>query len=237
ARISFWKAKFEELESKKEKSGGLLKRQEWWEREYFQNPYLTFASDEYLERRFIDHFHNNVRLTADGGIAPREDFADGSGLIGPLFSHLQLEIGLRGGLRMDIVRSANEELDKYFDNGTPTGVALFKNFPEKLENVIVKFGNKNHLNSMISHGEMRLTPASCYQHGSLVNAMRDFETERWFHDPKFDLILKGNKNFKIGNRDVEIEDGFFKFAVFCPNYLLWSACRDIDRRLPDDFGA
>lgn len=237
ARIAFWKAKFEELEAKKERNGGRLKRQEWWEREYCQSLYLTFSSDEYLERRFIDHFHNNVCLTAEGQIAPREDFSEGSGLIGPLFSHMQSEILLRGGLRGDVIRTANQELDKYFANGTPTGVALFRNFPETLKNVIVKFGKKSHLRSALTNGEIRLTPANFYQKGSLLNAMRDFETERWFHDPKFDLVLNGEKSFKIRDRTVDIEDGFFKFSVSCPNYLLWSACRDIDRRLPDDFGA
>ena len=90
---------------------------------------------------------------------------------------------------------------------------------------------------MIEHGNLRLTPADFYQKTELADAMRDRETERWFHDPKFDLILSGKDHFHINGIAVKIKDGFFKFVVSCPNYVLWSACKDIDRRLPDDFGA
>lgn len=234
ARISYWTNKFYEIESKR-KLKGKLKKQEWWEREYYQSPYLTFASDRYIESRFIDHFHNNVRITSQGEIAPRIDFADDSGLIGPIFSHLLLEIRMRGGLPDDVVCSANKELDKYFENGVPIGVRLFKEFPETLANVIVKFGKRQHLEPMIRKGEMRLTPASYYKRGSLVKAMRDLETERWFHDPRYDCILQGKNTFPLNGRDVDIEDGFLKFVISCPDYLLWSACEDIDRRLPTDF--
>lgn len=236
-RLSFWEEKFKEIEDRKFKNGGLLKRQEWWEREYYETPYLTFASKKYLEQRFFDHFHNQVRLTAEGKIAPRPDFADGDGLIAPLFSHMMLEFGARGLGLPAANEKAFQQIKKYFEDGEPTGVRLFRGFPEKLEDVIVKFGKHRHLRSMLLHGNLRLTPAEFYQNTELVEAMRDLETERWFHDPKFDLILAGKRHVTINGIDSEIEDGFFKFVVSCPNYVLWSACKDIDRRLPDDFSA
>lgn len=90
---------------------------------------------------------------------------------------------------------------------------------------------------MLSQGRMRLTPANFYSNGSLVKAMQDLETERWFHDPQFNLALKGQKTVTFGGHEIELEDGFFKIPYSCPEYLLWSACNDIDRRLPDDFSA
>lgn len=237
SRLSFWRDKFKEIEERKVRNGGLLKRQEWWEREYYETPYLTFASDEYLEQRFFDHFHNQVRLTAEGKIAPRPDFADGGGLIAPLFSHMMLEFGARGLGLPAANEKAFQQLNKYFEDGEPTGVRLFRGLPEQLDDVVVKFGKHRHLKPMLLHGKLRLTPAEFYQNSELVEAMKDRETERWFHHPKFDLILAGKSHFTINGIDAEIEDGFFKFVVSCPNYVLWSACKDIDRRLPDDFSA
>lgn len=237
SRLSLWRDRFQESEERIKLNSGRLKRQEWWEREYYRTPYLTFASNEYLEQRFFDHFHNQLRLTAEGKIAPRKDFADGGGLIAPLFSHMMLEFGARGLGLPAANEKARQQLDKYFENGQPTGVRLFRGFPEELEGVIVKFGKHRHLKPMFEHGKLRLTPAEFYQKAGLAEAMRDRETERWFHDPKFDLILAGKDHFHINGMTAKIEDGFFKFVVSCPNYLLWSACKDIDRRLPDDFEA
>ena len=236
-RLSLWRNKLREIEDRKTKNNGLLKRQEWWEREYYQTPYLTFASNEYLEQRFFDHFHNQVRLTSEGKIALRPDFAEGGGLIAPLFSHLMLEFGARGLGLPAANEKARQQLHKYFRNGQPTGVRLFRGFPETLEGVIVKFGKHQHLKPMLEHGELRLTPAEFYEKVGLVEAMRDRETERWFHAPKFDHVLAGKDHFRFNGMTAKIEDGFFKFVVSCPSYLLWSACNDIDRRLPDDFKA
>lgn len=70
SRLSLWRDRFQEIEKRMNQNGGFLRRQEWWEREYCQTPYLNFASNNYLEQRFFDHFHNQVRLTGDGKIAP-----------------------------------------------------------------------------------------------------------------------------------------------------------------------
>jgi hypothetical protein len=53
SRLSLWRDRFQEIEERAKQNGGLLRRQEWWEREYFETPYLTFASNEYLEQRFF----------------------------------------------------------------------------------------------------------------------------------------------------------------------------------------
>lgn len=150
---------------------------------------------------------------------------------------MMLEFGARGLGLPAVSEKARQQLDKYFKNGEPTGVRLFRGFPEKLEGLIVKFGKYRHLKPMLEHGKLRLTPAEFYQRAGLAEAMTDRETERWFHDPKFDLILAGKDHFHLNGMTAKIEDGFFKFVVTCPNYLLWSACKDIDRRLPDDFEA
>lgn len=237
SRLSLWRERFQETERRRKQNDGLLKRQEWWEREYFKTPYLTFASNAYLEQRFFDHFHNQVRLTGEGKIAPRKDFADGAGLIAPLFVHMMLEFDARGLGLPAANEKARQQFDRYFENGEPTGVRLFRGFPEELEGVIVKFGKYRHLKPMFEHGKLRLTPAEFYQKAGLAEVMRDRETEREFHDPKFDLILAGKDHVHINGTTAKIEDGFFKFVMSCPNYVLWSSCKDIDRRLPDDFGA
>jgi hypothetical protein len=226
-----------ELEKKSAQNGNMLTRSEMWNLEYFNTPYLTLASQDYLSKRFIDHFHNCMRLTSDGGIAPHYEFSRDDGLLGPLFSHLHIEFSSRGGVPAGTVRRANEELDKYYDKEVLTGVEMFRNYPEKLDNVIVKFGQKQHLLTMLNNGDLRLTPADFYKRGSLLKAMRDLETEREFHIPQFGAVLNGKNSIRVGDIDWKIQDGFSKIVKKCPEYLLWSACLDIDRRMPDDFGA
>lgn len=235
SRLQFWRNRINIIEEKIRRNEGTLKVYEWWERMYCETPYLTFARDSYIEERFYDHFHNMVRLTADGQIVLRKDFAEPPGLIAPIFYHLKIELSARGKDIPKTTDAIEHQLGKYFSSGTPTGVKLFKNLPETIENVIVKFGKKNHLERMINKGELRLTPADFYNDNKLAIGMQDIETERWFHDPKFDYVLAGKTKLNYKGVSKEIEDGFLKYSVHCPNYLLWSACKDIDRRIPDDF--
>jgi hypothetical protein len=236
-KLLMWEARAKALEEKSARNNGMIKRQELWEREYYQAPYLTAASNEYIHNRFIDHFHNNVRLTAEGQIAPHYESTKDDGLLMPLFAHLHLELGTRGGLPAEVVRRANEELDKYFERDVATGVVLFRDLPERMDNVIVKFGKAEHLAPMLRDGTLRLTPADFYSRGSLLKAMRDLETQREFHIPQFNAIVAGKTTITVGGFDTKLEDGFLKLTVQCPEYLMWSACRDVDRRLADDFGA
>ena len=217
---------------------GALRRSDWWYYEYTKAPYLTLASDQYLTQRWLDQFHNNCRLTGDGGIAPREDFADDGNLFGPLFAHLYIEFRSRGGVPPHVISEGNSQLMKYFENGTPTGVRLFTGRPERLDNVIVKFGKREHLEAMYTEGDVRITPAKYYSKPSLLKAQQDLETERIFHTPAFDSILAGQTHATAQDgKRYKIEDGFLKESISCPDYALWSACLDIDRRMPDDFGA
>lgn len=103
SKLEYWKQCLNTVNAKMEENGGSLKRQEFWEREYFEAPYLTFASDDYIAERMIDHFHNNVRLTSEGKLSPRSILADESRILIPLFTHLNLEFGLRGGLPADVM--------------------------------------------------------------------------------------------------------------------------------------
>jgi hypothetical protein len=219
-------------------STGSLPRSDWWRYEYCQTPYLMVASNEYLAQRWIDQYHNNCRLTAAGQLAPRQDFADASGMYGPLFTHLTMEYQTRGGIPDAVVAEGSSQLDKYFRKGEPTGIRLFQDYPETIDNVIVKFGKKEHIEAMLATGEVRVTPSSFYSRGSLLKAMRDLESEREFHVPVFNAVLAGKTHATIqGGFRGEIIDGFVKERVECPNYVLWCACRDIDRRMPDDFEA
>lgn len=236
-RLLHWKLREDQYKRELDQNGS-LKRSDWWHYEYCQTPYLTFASDRYLAKRWIDNFHNNVRLTAEGYVVPREEFSDAAGLFGPLFAHLTAEYGLRGGVPFSAANDGNAQLSKYFEHGEPTGVRLFNGMPETLDGVIVKFGKRAHLKAMLDAGDVRATPASYYSRPSLLKAMQDFEVEREFHVPVFGALIKGEKfaTVESGYRG-EISDGFVKESVKFPDYILWCACTDIDRRMPDDFGA
>ncbi|MEX2740819.1 hypothetical protein AB3480_05145 [Rhizobium mongolense] len=83
-----------------------------------------------------------------------------------------------------------------------------------------------------------VTPSTFYSQASLSKAMHDLESERQFHHPAFDAVRAGRTRAKTKSGfEGTIKDGFIKETVRCPDYVLWCACRDIDRRMPDDFNA
>lgn len=236
-KAAYWRRSAERYKATSEKNGA-LPRSDWWRYEYCQSPYLMLASDEYIAQRWLDQYHNNVSLTAAGQIAPRHDFADDHGMFGPLFTHLTMEFGSRGGVPAKLASDGNQMMGRYFAKGEPTGVRLFSGYPENLDGVIVKFGQREHIERMLKDGEVRITPSTFYSQASLSKAMHDLESERQFHHPAFDAVRLGRTHAKTKTGfDGPIEDGFIKETVRCPEYVLWCACRDIDRRMPDDFDA
>ena len=236
-KAAYWRHLAERYRATSERNGA-LPRSDWWRYEYCQTPYLMLASDDYLAQRWLDQYHNNVRLTAAGQIAPRQDFADGQGMFGPLFAHLMMEFGTRGGVPTKLISEGNEMMSKYFAKGEPTGVRLFNGYPESVDGVIVKFGKREHIEKMLNDGQVRVTPSTFYSQASLSKAMHDLESERQFHHPAFDAVRLGRTHAKTTTGFAgPIEDGFIKETVRCPEYILWCACRDIDRRMPDDFNA
>lgn len=236
-KMTFWGQQFTDYENRAKLNGGKLKRYEMWQREYCETPYLTLAGEEYLSRRMVQQYHNNVRLTKDGGIVPRPDFGHDQGLFGPLFTHLMLEYQCRGGVPDKVVKSMTGEMNRYYAAGDPVGVKLLRSYPENLSDVIVKYGKKEHLRSMFLDGEIRISPASYYSDKTLLMAMVDSETRREFHVPALKEYLAGRSYVYSQGLKKEIIDGFVKMFVECPNYMLWCACLDIDRRMPTDFNA
>lgn len=235
-RLSYWKLRAEETRSHADITGA-MKRSQWWELEYFEAPYLAFASDEYLHQRFVDHFHNNMRLNSEGKIVPAEILGGYGDLLFPLFTHMNLEFGIRGGTPSKTIAAAKAAFEKYFDNGLAKGISLFAGRPETLSGVVVKFSKARFLEVALKTGEIRLTPATFYSNATLNHAMRDTETEREYHIPAFRDSLEGRSTTLFRDYELPIEDGFLKITKSCPEYLLWSGCQDIDRRLADDFDA
>lgn len=235
ARLLYWQRRAMRYTKAAEVNGGRMTLSDSWCRDYCESPYLALASEDYLAERFIDHFHNLTSLDEHGGIVPRTGFTDP--ILAPIFSDLQMEYNSRGGIPEEVAAKATAELRKYFKNGRPKGVKLFANHPASLDNVLVKFGKEKHLRDMLEKGEVRLSPAGFYKKGSLLKAMRDLETERAFHIPAFTDILRGRRTVAYRGTEGKIDDGFIKVIIECPNYVLWSACADVDRRLPEDFDA
>lgn len=236
AKLSFWRQRTLFYDQIAQANGGLLSLSDAWRRNYCLSPYLSLASCEYIDERFIAHYHNLMMLDEQGRVVPRTNFTDS--ILAPLSAHLWEEYEARGGApALAVVERAAEEIRKYYKNGRPKGAALFANHPASLGNVIVKFGKRGHLVNMLEKGEVRLSPASHYAKGSLLKAMRDLEAEREFHIPAFTEVLKGRATVDYKGAIGKVADGFIKVIIECPNYILWSACVDVDRRLPDDFDA
>lgn len=67
---------------------------------------------------------------------------------------------MRGSVPNMLIPAGSEMVDKYFAKGTPIGLRLFDGYPESIDDVIVKFGQRDHIERMLNNGELRGTPST-----------------------------------------------------------------------------
>jgi len=153
------------------------------------------------------------------------------------WSHLLAEHGLRGGLTGDMMAAANTPLDRYFEDGEPSGIKLFRNVRDVEKSALVKFSRREFIKSMYQHGKIRIAPASAYADGNLLHAQHDLEVQRDFMIPTAEMLLKGFQHVKIEGQNYDISQGDVPIIETVPNYYVYCMCREIDRRLPTDFAS
>lgn len=225
-----------ELGKEMREKGG-IERHQSWRLEYYENPYLLLVSDEELQQRFIDLHANVVELNEDGKIVPHPMISHLDDLIWRNWTQAVEAFNSRGGLQGDLIGKANTEIGKYFRDGEPPGVAMFKGMPRVLKDHIVKFSERKHLEPMLRFGRIRLLPASGYRNGNLLKSMVDLELERLLRVPAIRAALSGQNTVSIRGKMLPIEGGAVSLRIMATDYHLFSTCREMDRRMPTDFRA
>lgn len=236
--LDWYDERIAEFEQKNLDEGG-IPRHDCWRYQYYKNPYLLLVSDEELRQRFIDLHSNVVYLTEDGKLAPQSLVKDPNNpyIVG-WTQALEAYQSRHGGVQADFIEESNAEVHKYFDAGTPLGVQLFGNLPRVRRNAIVKFSRVEFLRDTLQYGRIRLAPASFYSQGSLLKSMKDLELARTFRVPAIKEALDGKTFYDYpGMGLLPIEGGAITVSMVGNDYYLYSACTELDRRMPLDFEA
>lgn len=236
-RLKWFKSRLAELDAQAVANDGKLSRSDHWRVTYYRDPYLIRAKDEDCLQRLCYIHHNQAYITEEGEIAPISVLSEDSNLMRK-FTAIMEEISLRKGISDQLIQAVNKPLGKYFQNGRPIGVELFKGIFEPEKPYFVKFSEKKKfVEQMLEQGRFRVSPASLYSDSNLLHAQQDLETERSFVIPCYDHVLLGHHNVTIEgtNYDIAEDDAAIKKSV--PDYYLFSLCKEIDRRMPTDFKA
>lgn len=227
--------RLQELDSEKASKNGMLARHDWWRYSYYKQPYLLLEDNETIIERFTDVFTNSLEISDEGKISVTPMVQDDQRLA-QLFTELIEETNWRGVLNQDSMSIAREQIQSYFENGTPIGVQLFEGIEEsENHNWLLKFSKKKYVQEMYTHGRFRISPASEYAKGSHIRAVKDLETVRSYRLKAISEILKDNDNFEFQGEKFHIENGVVPVEFVMSDYFLFCTCKEISRRMPTDF--
>ncbi len=191
-RLRMMEERFYDFTKQAEQNGGRLQRDEIWRKDYLSFPYLIGAPDERVAQRFRDVFINQSDLgdNAKIGLLP----VDAVNSFMPKFTHLLEEYGARSGGPPDkAIIAARKPILRYFENGDPIAVRMFRGYTPPASHFVVKYGQRKFLEQMLHTGRLRISPASYYNDGAHNEAVKDDEIHRTFYIPTFQERLKGNQ--------------------------------------------
>lgn len=231
-----WQQRVIELESKRLQNQGSLAKHEWWRLAYYKQPYLLLEDDKVIVERFSDLFTNSLDINHEGkiGISPMmEDDAR----FARLFTEIIEEARNRGILHSSLTEEVKDQIQAYFEHGTPLGVEMFKGLEKTEDSWLLKFSQKEFINDMYKYGRFRISPASYYAKGSHIRAVKDLETARNYRLKAINDLLKGKSSFEFQGRKVEIKNGVVPIELSMDDYYLFCSCKEINRRMPTDFEA
>jgi len=234
-RLASAKEKLARYEQEAAKHGGMLRRHELWREAYLQFPYLIGAPDERVAERFCDIFLNMTHLTPEAKVGPLPPGQDDGFM--EKFTHMLEELSSRGGLTSDVATRATASARRYFANGEPIGVRMFRGYTPPSAPFVVKYGRREFLEPMLNAGRLRICPASYYNASSHNAAVRDDEIHRTFYIPTFHERIKGIDHTYVDGFRLTYDDDDLVLPVVAPDYFLFSLCDSIYYRMPTDFDA
>jgi hypothetical protein len=147
------------------------------------------------------------------------------------------EYGVRGGVPGDVISGARAPILSYFEHGDPIAVSIFSGYSPPERDILVKYGRREFLEPMLSDGQIRISPASFYNSGNLLDAVRDDEVTRNFFIPTYKERLDGKRHVDFQGHRIEFGDDDIVLPVVVSDYYLLSLCDHIYYRMPTDFGA
>lgn len=233
-RLRMMEERFYGFAKEAEQNGGRLKRHEVWRKDYLSFPYLIGAPDDRIAKRFRDVFINQTELgdNATLGLLP----VDTVDSLMPKFTHLLEEYGARSGGPPDkIIMEARKPILRYFEDGDPIAVRIFRGYTPPASRFVVKYGQRKFLEPMLHTGRLRISPASYYNDSTHNDAVKDDEIHRTFYIPTFRERLKGIHHIERQGHRIVFGDDDIVVPVVAEDYFLFSLCDHIYYRMPTDF--
>lgn len=236
SRLSLMDERRAHYEWKSEKAEGRLARHEVWRHNYLSYPYLIGAPEERVASRFRDIFINQTELGTNAKIGMLPVDAEDSFM--QKFTHMLEEYGARGGgPPATVIQEARKPILRYFENGEPIAVRMFRGYTAPETSFLVKYGRRESLEPMLNEGRIRICPASYYNNEEFGDAIRDNEITRNFFIPTFRERLKGIHFLDFQGHRIEYGNDDIVLPVVMPDYYLFSLCSHIYYRMPTDFGS
>lgn len=210
---------------------------EHWRYAYARHPYLLGTPDERLADRFCQVFQNVVELGENGKIQvvsleSNPEFMEA-------FTHLQEEYAFRNGAGPppELIKRAGAPINRYFEKRPPIGIQMFEGYEVPASPVLVKYGQRRHLEPMLKKGELRLANAGLYNDTGFLDAVRDDETSRTFFLPTYQERLEGKTHLEFQGIQQAYHDDDIVLPLVFDDYYLFSLCESIHHRMPTDFHA
>jgi hypothetical protein len=222
-------------ESKSNTPPERLHQHEVWRHDYLSYPYLIGAPSGRVAKRFCDIFMNTGELMPDGKLGPHDFRKDDSWTA--KFTHMLEEYQSRGGTPSDVIANARAPFVRYFENGDPVAMKMFKGYKPPTSPFLVKYGRREFLEPMLREGRIRISPASFYSDSKLIASVQDDEINRTFFIPTFRERLAGKDSIFFQGHTIRFGNDDIVLPVVCPDYYLFSLCDHIYHRLPTDFNA
>ena len=235
-RYDWFSQRIPELEKRASENGGRLSKEEVWRAKYFVNPYMLLEPDEVIIERLNDILTNSLDLSIEGKIT-LTPMVENKERLSKFITQVIAETNLRGILHRGTMQPAYEQINSYFENGTPPGARMFQDFPSSPENHLFKFSKKEFVDDMYKYGRFRISQASYYSKGSHLRAVKDLETQRNYKVKAIHEAMEGLTSIEVQGHKVNIVNGVIPINFYLDDYFLFSTCNEVSRRMPTDFEA
>ena len=164
--------------------GQTRRRQEIWEDEYRENPYLAGKPLAHLVERFRYLVESQLTLSESGQLGFEAEKRLAIWHLARL-THLFMEFNSRGGIPAGI----EPKLPNLTHPEIPKGVVAYRSRKRPQPGQLFKFGKRRWLLPTLEQGSIRFAPASSYRDASLNSAIQDDELGFTYYPGKAGLPL------------------------------------------------
>jgi hypothetical protein len=191
-------------------------------------------TDDELVLRTRDVIKNMSVLTPKGQLGLMSPH-DGGAYWMELWTHLLEEHNSRGGLRPNLLEDSDLPNTTYPER--PKAVTALQNMTlPKAGTYLVKFMKRKYAESLVSGGNIRVSPASSYNDPSLNSAINDDELTVCTRIPKNEVsITLLDKENGVPKGDIPLISDITVNISSSTDYYVWCMAYSLDIRLFDDF--